>query len=91
MARFILDYDTTLSKDTKQILVDNCQASMTSLGDPFFGGSLQYCLTDILDFLTENDFSEYEFEYDDIDELNDDIEYLKELKAEKVDYIEICF
>jgi len=92
MARFILDYDTTLNRDTKIIISDNINASMVSTGDPFFGGSAQYCLADVISFFDENDFSEYEFDFGDIEDLNQDIKDLKNLyHGESVNYIEICF
>ena len=87
MARFILDYDTTLNRDTKDIIMNNVRPSMLSPN----GDSAQYCLIDVINFIEENDFSEYEFEYG-IEDLNEDIKDLKDLyHGENVNYIEICF
>ena len=81
MARFILDYDTTLNKDTKTIIVDNCKPSMISP----IGDSVQYCLADVLVFLTSDHL------IGELDDLIEDIDILNELSSEGVNYIEICF
>jgi hypothetical protein len=85
MARFILDYDTSLNKETKTIIINNCRASMVSPS----GDSVQYCLADVIDFLTKDFTSEHLI--GELDDLVEDIEFLNELSSENVDYIEICF
>jgi hypothetical protein len=85
MARFILDYDTSLNKDTKTIIINNCRASMVSPSCD----SVQYCLVDVIDFLTKEFTSEHLI--GELDDLVEDIEFLNEISSENVNYIEICF
>jgi hypothetical protein len=84
MARFILDYNTSLNKDTKTIIINNCRPSMVSPN----GDSVQYCLVDVIDFLTKE--LTHEHLIGELDDLVEDIEFLNELNSESVDYIEIC-
>jgi hypothetical protein len=87
MARFILDYDTTLNKDTKHIIMSYIRPSMVSPN----ADSAQYCLIDVINYFVENDFTDFDFE-DSIEDLNEDIKDLKNLYyGESVNYIEICF
>jgi hypothetical protein len=77
--RFTLDYDTTLEKETKLFILENCNASMVCI----HGNSSQYCLDDVIDCIYDEDAQ------DDLD--NEDFSYLLELAKEGVDYIEICW
>lgn len=82
MARFILDYDTNLNKGTKTIIIENMRPSMVSPN----ADSVQYCLTDLIDFILDY---QAENKYVSID--SEDIDTLDRLKDEGVNYIEICF
>ena len=82
MARFILDYDTNLTKKTKIFITENITPSMISPN----GDSAQYCLCDLIDVLSSCDQSDmYEMPKVDTKLLND------LYHGENVNYIEICF
>ena len=81
MARFILDYDTTLNTETKMFIVDNLEPSMVSPN----GDSSQYCLTDVIDTIYDADTKNLDYE------IVEDYKYLNQLASEGVNYIEICF
>jgi hypothetical protein len=76
MARFILEYDVEIEDVTKNLITDWCTSSMSDE----YGSSIQYCLVDVLDTLNSN-----------IDIDIEDLNYLKELSNEGVDYIEIVY
>lgn len=81
MARFILDYDTEVSRKTKMFMIDNITPSMMSPA----GDSAQYCLVDLIDVLTSCDQSDM------FDVSKEDMNTLNQLNSEGVDYVEICF
>jgi hypothetical protein len=81
MARFILDYDTTLDRGTKSIITENMTPSMVAPS----GDSVQYCLDDLIDFML--DFMA-DNPYVSVD--SEDMDTLHNLKGEGVNYIEIC-
>lgn len=91
MARFILDYETTLNQQTIELITDNCTASMISPYDI----SAQYCLADVIHFIdfhksVNSALSSDGIYYDDIT-IENDLKYLNSLQLEGVNYIEICF
>jgi hypothetical protein len=91
MARFILDYDTSLNQSTIEIITYSCTASMISP----YETSAQYCLIDVIAFLDDEKMHNSEVSTDGItyndSDIQEDYEYLQELQKENVDYIEICF
>lgn len=76
--RFVLDYDTSLEMETKNFLIDNMEPSMMHPD----GTSVQFSLSEVIEFIIENRDSEEDFK--------DDLDDLISLKEEGVDYIEIC-
>ena len=78
MARFILDYDTNLTKNTKILITSFITPSMVSPN----GDSAQYCLRDLIDILSS---CGHEIPKVDTKLLND------LYHGESVNYIEICF
>lgn len=85
MARFILDYDTTLNDETKIYITENCEPSMTCPN----GNSLQFCLNDVIDFITEYKYLIQGIEL--LMAIDEDYDFLLELQKEGVNFIEICF
>lgn len=81
MTRFILDYDTILTIETKQFILDNCKPSMLSPD----GSSSQYCLEDVMDTIYEKNTKNLDYE------IVEDYKYLHHLSSEGVNYIEIIW
>ncbi|MEW5675523.1 hypothetical protein ABGT15_04355 [Flavobacterium enshiense] len=77
--RFILEYDVSLSEETKIWIIDNCKASMVSPNND----SSQYCLIDILDKMYDLGFDKSLYV--------EDYRELQRLSNEGVSYIEICY